>query len=101
MHSIIKEFYLGNLTPNEAKMRPSSEMAKVTAVLSETDNYLRAKLDGESLAALERLVSGQTDLVAITAEENFVNGFRCGARFMLDILFGEGENTQPVIQRKQ
>lgn len=56
MHSIIKEFYLGNLTPNEAKMRPSSEMAKVTAVLSETDNYLRAKLDGESLAALERLV---------------------------------------------
>lgn len=101
MRSIIKEFYLGNLTPNETKMRPSSEMAKVTTVLAETDNYLRAKLDGESLAALERMVSGQTDLVAITAEENFANGFRCGARFMLDILFGEGENTMPVVQNRQ
>ena len=101
MHSIIKEFYLGNLTPNEAKMRPSSEMAKVAAELAETDHYLRSRLDGESLAALERLVSAQTDLVAITAEENYVSGFRCGGRFMLDVLCGEGENTQPVIQTEQ
>lgn len=96
MRSIIKEFYLGNITPNEAQMRSSSEMAKATAVLAETDHYLRAKLDGDCLTALERMVSAQTDLVAITAEEYFVNGFRCGARFMLDILFGEGENTHPL-----
>ena len=101
MRSIIKEFYLGNLTPCESRTRPSSEMAKVTAVLAETDHYLRSRLDGESLAALERLVSAQTDLVAITAEENFVNGFRSGGQFMLDTLLGEGENTQPVIQAER
>lgn len=97
MRSIIKEFYLGNLSPNETKMRPSSEMAAVVAELSKEDAYLRAKLGGDCLAALERLISAQTGLTAITATENYVNGFRCGARFMLDILFGEDENTQPLI----
>ena len=101
MRSIIGEFYLGNITPSETKMRPSSEMAKAAAVLAETDSYLRAKLEGESLAALERLTAAQLDLVSLTAEENYVNGFRCGARFLLDVLFGEGENTRPIAQAER
>ena len=101
VRSIIREFYLGNLTPCETQTRPSSEMAKVTAVLAETDRSLRSRLDGENLTALERLIAAQTDLVALTAEENYANGFRCGGRFMLDTLIGEGENTMPVIQNEQ
>ena len=97
MPSIIKEFYLGNLTPNETQMRTSSEMAAAVAELAKADAYLRTKLDEDCLAALERLVSAQTDLAAVTATENYTNGFRCGAKFMLDILFGEGENTQPLV----
>ncbi len=97
MRSIIKEFYLGNIIPNETQVRPSSEMAAAVAELAKADACLRAKLDGDCLAVLERLASAQTDLAAITATENYTNGFRCGARFMLDILSGEGENTQPLV----
>ena len=97
MRSIIKEFYLGNISPNETRMRSSSEMAVAAAEMAKADAYLRGKLEGDCLAVLERLVSAQTDLTAITATENYTNGFRCGAQFMLDILFGEGENTQPLV----
>ena len=97
MRSVIKEFYLGNLSPSETKMRPSSEMASATAEMTKADDYLRGKLDGDCLAALDRLDSAHTELTAITATENYTNGFRCGAQFMLDILFGEGENTRPLV----
>ena len=44
--------------------------------------------------------SGNTpsDSNTITVQERYIDGFRTGARFMLDILTGESENLAPLVQ---
>ena len=97
MRSIIREFYLGNISPDVTAIRQSSELEKAVQEMSEAESFLREHLDGECLATLERLVSAQLAASATTAQERYADGFRTGAKFMLDILEGCGENLVPLV----
>lgn len=97
MHSIIREFYLGNLSPDATAIKQASELKKAVQEMSEAESFLREHLDGECLAALERLVSAQLTSGTITAQERYIDGFRTGAKFMLDILEGRSENLVPLV----
>ena len=97
MRSIIREFYLGNISPDATAIRRSSELEKAVREMSEAESFLREHLDGECLSALERLVSAQLATSATTAQECYTEGFRTGAKFMLDILEGCGENLVPLV----
>ena len=57
MHSIIREFYLGNISPDATAIRQDSELEKAVREMSEAESFLREHLDGECLTALERLAS--------------------------------------------
>ena len=96
MRSIIGEFYLGNITPDVTVIKQTSELQKAVREMADAESFLREHLDGECLAALERLVSAQS--TSITVQERYIDGFRTGARFMLDILTGESENLAPLVQ---
>ena len=97
MRSIIREFYLGNISPDAATIKRSSELEKAVREMSEAESFLREHLDGECLSALERLVSAQLTSSATTAQERYIDGFRTGAKFMLDILEGRCENLIPLV----
>ena len=97
MRSIIREFYLGNLSPDATAIRQGSELKKAVQEVSDAESFLREHLDGDCLAALERLVSAQLTSRATTAEERYIDGFRTGAKFMLDILTGHSENLTPLV----
>ena len=97
MRSIIREFYLGNISPDVTAIRQSSELEKAVQEMSEAESFLREHLDGECLATLERLVSTQLTASATTAQERYADGFRTGAKFMLDILEGRSENLVPLV----
>ena len=96
MRSIIGEFYLGNITPDVTVIKQTSELQKAVREMADAESFLREHLDGECLAALERLVSN-----TITVQERYMDGFRTGAKFMLDILAGESENLAPLVQIEQ
>ena len=96
MRSIIREFYLGNVSPDAVAIRQSSELEKAVREMSEAESFLRKHLDGECLTTLEQLVSAQLTASATTAQERYADGFRTGAKFMLDILEGCGENLLPL-----
>ena len=98
MRSVIREFYLGNLSPDATAIRQGSKLQKAVQEVSDAESFLREHLDGECLAALERLVSAQLTTSTTTAEERYLDGFRTGAKFMLDILTGESENLAPLVQ---
>ena len=98
MHSIIREFYLGNLSPNATAIRQTSELKRTMEEVSDAESFLREHLNGECLAALERLVDAQLSTSSTTAEELYIDGFRTGAKFMLDILVGESEELAPLVQ---
>ena len=97
MRSIIREFYLGNLSPDATAIRQGSKLQKAVQEVSDAESFLREHLDGECLAALERLVSAQLTSSTTTAEERYMDGFRTRARFMLDILVGSDENLAPLV----
>ena len=96
MRSIIGEFYLGNITPDVTVIKQTSELKKAVQEMADAESFLREHLDGECLA-LERLVSAQSTSNTITVQERYMDGFRTGAKFMLDILTGESENLAPLV----
>ena len=97
MPGIIREFYLGNISPDVTVIKQTSELKKAVQEISDAESFLREHLDGECLAALERLVSAQLTSSTTTAEERYVDGFRTGAKFMLDILEGRSENLVHLV----
>ena len=98
VRSIIREFYLGNLSPDATAIRQTSELKKAVQEMSEAESFLREHLDGECLSALEQLASAQLTASATTAQERYIEGFRTGAKFMLDILDGSSENFRHLTQ---
>lgn len=101
MRSIIREFYLGNLSPDATAIKQTSELKKAVQEMSDAESFLREHLDGECLVTLERLVSAQLTSNTITVQERYMDGFRTGAKFMLDILTGESENLAPLVQAER
>ena len=100
MRSIIGEFYLGNITPDVTVIKQTSELKKAVQEMADAASFLREHLDGECLATLEQLASAQSTSNTITGQERCMDGFRTGARFILDILTGESENLAPLVQTK-
>ena len=96
MNSILKEFYCGNLTPADRKMIKGSEIDRAMEELSKAETVLEQLLTPELLPALKRLTDAQIMLNALTAETYYIDGFKTGARFMLDVQDDTYENLEPI-----
>ncbi len=92
----LKEFYYGNLTPADRQMMKRSEVSRVAAELSKVEKLLLDAGREDMASLLERYEKAQSQLNSITAEANYIDGFKTGARFMLDILDDAHENLEPI-----
>ena len=90
-HDIIDELFYGNITPNERTFARDSEYGQALEQLSQAEDTLHEALDKEDREALEQLVGAQQTMDAIATREYFADGFRLGAKLMLDILTGKSE----------
>lgn len=94
----LKAFYYGNLTPCERRMIRGSEATRLVKELSDADKLLFQALPPELQSVLDRLTKAQGDLDGIVAETSYIDGFKTGARFMLEILDNAHENLKPVTE---
>lgn len=94
----LKAFYYGNLTPCERRMVRGSEATRLVKELSDTDKLLSQSLPPELRPILDRLIKAQGDLDSIVAETSYIDGFKTGARFMLEILDDARENLKPIVE---
>lgn len=94
----LKAFYYGNLHPSERQMIPGSEAVRVVKELSDAEDELSRSLTPELQSVLERFVKAQSDLNSIVAEANYLDGFKTGARFMMEILDDTRENLKPITE---
>ena len=92
-HDTIDELFYGNITPNERSFARDSAYAQALEQLTEAEDALREVLDKEDREALDRLTDAQQTMDAIATREYFTDGFRLGAKLMLDILTGKNEFT--------
>ena len=94
----LKAFYFGNLTPCERRMIRGSEAARIVKELSDTDKLLSQSLPPDLRPVLDRLVKAQGDLDGIVAETSYIDGFKTGARFAMEILDDTQENLKPITE---
>lgn len=97
-NQMLKNFYHGNLTPNDQLMVRGSDAARAVADLSDAENLLAQALPAELRPLMDRVTKAQGKVDVIMAEANYINGFRTGARFMLEILDDTHENLKPITE---
>lgn len=90
-NNILKDFFYGNINPNEKQFDRNSEYGKAAAGLTDEEEKLRSMLDQEAASVLDKMICLQAAIAGMTAEEYFIDGLRTGFRLALAIL-DEGEN---------
>ena len=85
--SILNEFFYGNLTPYE--YRQSKETKAMNAKVLNDEEVLIGNLPESEQAQrdlLKELFRDRTTLTALSERDAYSEGFKTGARFMLEIL---------------
>ncbi len=95
--SILKDFYYGNIVPTERQIVNGSEVKRAAKELDTAENQLRAILQPEAVPLMDRYGKLQTELASLTEAETYVDGFKTGARFVMEILDDSHENLKPLI----
>lgn len=90
-NDILKDFFYGNINPNEKQFDRNSEYGKAASGLVDEEEKLRSMLDHETSAILDKMICLQAAIAGMTAEEYFIDGLRTGFRLALAIL-DEEEN---------
>lgn len=96
MRKILENFYFGNITPSERQMTPDSALARAVGHAARCEEQLNEQLNETERTLLAKLVNVQLEVNNITACENFVLGFRLGARIMAECMDEDDGNTQKV-----
>ncbi len=86
MRNTLEDLYYGNITPNAQNMAPNSELKRATDRVTRFENQLTERLDEAGQAVLAKLIESQHEIDSITALENFILGFRLGAKIMMECM---------------
>lgn len=97
-NKLLTEFYYGNINPNEKQFIRGSDYEKTAKRLCKFEEQLVSRLDSESKTLFESLVKEQMELNGLTAEENFIYGFKLGMRMAMEVLCDESDNVKPIIE---
>ena len=82
--NILKDFFYGNINPNEKQFDRNSEYGKGCCRSGPMKkNKLRSMLDQEAATVLNRMICLQAAIAGMTAEEYFIDGLRTGFRLAL------------------
>ena len=85
-NDILKDFFYGNINPNEKQFDRNSEYGKAASGLADEEEKLRSMLDHEMTSILDKMICLQASVTGLTAEEYFIDGLRTGFRLALAIL---------------
>ena len=86
MRTIQEDLYYGNITPNEQQMIPGSELKRAVDRVAKYENQLMEQIGVTEQETLTKLIRSQHEINSITATENFILGFRLGARLMVECM---------------
>ena len=86
MRKTLEDLYYGNISPNEQQMAPDSELKKAVDRVVHYESQLTELLDEDGQTILTKLIRSQHEINSITSLENFILGFRLGARIMAECM---------------
>ena len=86
MRETLEDLYYGNITPYVRQIRSGTSLMKAMEQSQECEEQLAKLLDGEAHSLLLRLINAENEIGSTLALENFILGFRLGARLILEAL---------------
>ena len=82
----MEDLYYGNITPGAQKIAPNSELKRAADRVTRFESQLTERLDEGGQAILAKLIESKDEVESITALENFVLGFRLGAKITMECM---------------
>ena len=89
MRRMLEELYFGNINPNDQTFTRDSAYGKAVHTISENEDKLTELLEDKEKKLFLDLVNAQSLVDGTTAVENFIRGFRLGARITIEIMSDE------------
>ena len=86
MRNILEDLYYGNITPGVQQMAPNSELKRATDRVARFESQLTELLDEDGQTILAKLIESRDEIESISARENFILGFRLGARITMECM---------------
>ena len=86
MRNTLEDLYYGNITPGKQQVTPDSELSRATDRVARFESQLTERLDKEGETILAKLIESLVEVESIPALENFILGYRLGARIMAECM---------------
>lgn len=91
MRQTLEDLYYGSINPSEQNIRSGSPVYKAMEQSEKYERQLTLLLEGEKRDLLLRLLNAENEIGAALAYDKFIDGFRLGARLMLEVMDREEE----------
>ena len=78
MHSILEEFFYGNISPEVQFTEKGSELEEVLRVICRNEEKLFERLNGEEKEILQKYIDAQMELNQLTAVKSKIYGYKLG-----------------------
>ena len=86
MRNTLEDLYYGNITPGKQQIAPDSELRRAVDRVTRFESQLTEQLNEAGQAILTKLIESRDEIESITARENFILGFRLGARLVAECM---------------
>lgn len=82
----LDKFWKGDVAPGEGRYHPRPEYSKALHIMEQCDDTLKAHLSQEDYHVFREYAEASLAAGCTESCDNFIDGFRLGARMMLDVL---------------
>lgn len=82
----LEDLYYGNIVPNEKCAKLDDEVKELLKLLNRNEEKLTATLTESQKETFEKYKDCNREISEISEREIFLNGFRMGARIIIDVV---------------
>ena len=86
MRNTLEDLYYGNIAPGTQQIAPNSELKRAADRVARFESQLTERLDEDGKTILAKLIESQDEIKSIPALENFILGFRLGAKITMECM---------------
>ena len=88
MQNVLEDLFFGELRPN---ICDNARAKKAMKILDENEDILMKLLEGKEKKLFLEMVNAQSEVTGSSAVENFIAGFKLGARIVVEaLIMGRG-----------
>lgn len=87
MPRLLQDLYQGKINPLDIQLEEGNPYKKMIEEVSEHEEELLDLLTGKEKVLFAKLTTDHGELKYLSGEEKFIQGFKMGARFIIEILY--------------